>query len=198
MAWYVIVRRQVLGNLPFAEALQAGRIGLWHAILRYDPGRRLAFSTYAWPAIQRQIWRAVAAAPRFDRPPPTGEETASLSAWPQTATDPFTVWETAARRAAFYHLLARLPARLRFIVVARYGLRGDPPAFFRLIGDSLGLSGERVRQLHTQALVWLRHPAHSQHLRSLLGRHSLADYQEAFAQAQAWRRQHRRRYGRSS
>jgi hypothetical protein len=24
-----VVRRQVLGNLPFAEALQAGRIGLW-------------------------------------------------------------------------------------------------------------------------------------------------------------------------
>jgi DNA-directed RNA polymerase sigma subunit (sigma70/sigma32) len=26
-----VVRRQVLGNLPFAEALQAGRIGLWRA-----------------------------------------------------------------------------------------------------------------------------------------------------------------------
>jgi hypothetical protein len=26
-----VVRRQVLGDLPFAEALQAGRIGLWRA-----------------------------------------------------------------------------------------------------------------------------------------------------------------------
>ena len=194
----VIVRRQFLGNLPFAEALQAGRIGLWHAILGYDPERGLAFSTYAWPSITHQVWRTVAAAQRFDRPPPTGQATASLTVGPQTNPDPFAAWETAARRAAFYHLLARLPARLRTIIVAHYGLSGDPPASFRQIGLSLGLSGERVRQLHTQALVWLRHPAHSQQLRSLLGRHSLADYQAAFAQAQAFRRQRRRQYGRSS
>jgi DNA-directed RNA polymerase sigma subunit (sigma70/sigma32) len=32
-----VVRRQALGKLPFAEAAQAGRIGLWRAILGYDP-----------------------------------------------------------------------------------------------------------------------------------------------------------------
>ncbi|MCK4451577.1 MAG: hypothetical protein KAX26_13410, partial [Anaerolineae bacterium] len=42
-----VVRQQVLGDLPFAEALQAGRIGLWRAILGFDPSRGLAFSTYA-------------------------------------------------------------------------------------------------------------------------------------------------------
>jgi hypothetical protein len=35
---HAVVRRQVLGDLLFAEALQAGRIGLWRAILGYDPG----------------------------------------------------------------------------------------------------------------------------------------------------------------
>jgi DNA-directed RNA polymerase sigma subunit (sigma70/sigma32) len=44
---HAVVRRQVLGDLPYAEALQAGRIGLWRAILRFDPGRGYAFSTYA-------------------------------------------------------------------------------------------------------------------------------------------------------
>jgi hypothetical protein len=52
----------------------------------------------------------------------------------------------------------------------------------------LGLCGERARQLHAEALVWLRHPAHSYALRSLLGRHSLADYQRADALAQRWLR----------
>ena len=42
-----VVRQQVLGDLPFAEALQAGRIGLWRAIRGFDPGRGVAFSTYA-------------------------------------------------------------------------------------------------------------------------------------------------------
>jgi DNA-directed RNA polymerase sigma subunit (sigma70/sigma32) len=48
-----VVRQQVLGELPFEEALQAGRIGLWRAIpsatlrtgLGFDPSRGFAFST---------------------------------------------------------------------------------------------------------------------------------------------------------
>jgi hypothetical protein len=60
----------------------------------------------------------------------------------------------------------------------------------------LGLTGERVRQLHTEALVWLRHPAHSQHLRALLGRHTLVDYEFAAAQAQRWLRWRGGRRGR--
>lgn len=46
------------------------------------------------------------------------------------------------------------------------------PRTYRQIGAVLGVCGERVRQLHTEALVWLRHPAHSQALRSLLDRHT--------------------------
>ena len=42
-----VVRQQVLGGLPFTEALQAGRVGLWRAIQGFDPTRGLAFSTYA-------------------------------------------------------------------------------------------------------------------------------------------------------
>jgi hypothetical protein len=72
--------------------------------------------------------------------------------------------------------------------VTRYGLDGNPPAFYRQIGTTLGLSGERARQLHTEALVWLRHPAHSYVLRSLLGRHTLADYQASDELAQRWLR----------
>ena len=78
----------------------------------------------------------------------------------------------------------------------RYGLDGAPPAVYRQIGATLGLSGERARQLHTEALVWLRHPAHSYALRSLLGRHTLADYQTADALAQRWLQRRGGRHGR--
>jgi hypothetical protein len=53
------VHQQVLDDLPYAEALQAGRIGLWRAIMRFDPSRGHAFSTYAWPSIVHYVWRAV-------------------------------------------------------------------------------------------------------------------------------------------
>jgi len=186
-----IVRRQALGDLPFAEALHAGRIGLWRAILGYDPQRGVAFSTYAWPCIMRQVWQAVK---RADRTAPQPAITsASPIIWEQ---DPAGVWEVSVVRSALHDLVGRLPVRLRYIIMARYGLAGNPATTYREIGAVLGLSGERTRQLHTEALVWLRHPAHSQHLRSLLDRHTLADYEEADAQAQRWLRQRGGRHGR--
>jgi RNA polymerase sigma factor (sigma-70 family) len=186
-----VVRRQVLGDLPFAEALQAGRIGLWHAILGYDPQRGVAFSTYAWPCMTRQVWQAVQRADRTA--PQLAMAPASPIIWEQ---DPEVVWEVSVVHSALHDLMGRLPARLRYIIIARYGLAGDPAATYGEIGAALGLSGERGRQLHTEALVRLRHPAHSQHLRSLLDRHTLADYEEADAQAQRWLRQRGGRHGR--
>jgi hypothetical protein len=61
---HAVVRKQVLGDLPFAEALQAGRIGLWRAIAGYDPQQGTAFSTYAWTSIMHHVWREVKLAER--------------------------------------------------------------------------------------------------------------------------------------
>ncbi len=74
-------------------------------------------------------------------------------------------------------------------------LNSTPPTTYRQIGVALGLSGERTRQLHAEALVWLRHPAYSYALRSLLERHTLADYQTAEALAQRWLRWKGGRHG---
>ncbi|NIN68595.1 MAG: hypothetical protein GTO63_28595, partial [Anaerolineae bacterium] len=55
---HAVIRREGSGVLSYEEALQAGRIGLWRALLGYDPARGTAFSTYAWVAIRRHIRRA--------------------------------------------------------------------------------------------------------------------------------------------
>ena len=109
--------------------------------------------------------------------------------------DPALVWEVAAVQQAIRDLVQRLPGRLRYVVVARYGLNSTPLTTYRQIGADLGLSGERARQLHIEALVWLRHPAHSYALRSLLERHTLTDYQVADALAQHWLRRRGGRHG---
>jgi RNA polymerase sigma factor (sigma-70 family) len=190
----VVVRQQVLGPLSRREALQAGRIGLWHAILGFDPQRGLAFSTYAWPCIMHAVWRAVKTEQRLHRPPP----------WPSLSSagsgDPAERVEQAALRQsvsqALRELLQRLPDSLHHLVLRYYGLDGHPPASYRQLGAQLGLSHERVRQLHLQTLVWLRHPAHSQALRTLLHRHTQADYERAEALAQRWLRIRGGRHGR--
>ena len=186
----VVVRQQVLGTLPFAEALQAGRIGLWRAIYGFDPQRRLAFSTYAWPCIMRSVWQAVKTHARQQAAP-----VLPLPPSPILAGDPAVLAEALAVQDTLYALVSRLPERLRQVIVAHYGLDGDPPVSYRRLGTRHHLSHERIRQLHTEALVWLRHPAHSHALRSLLQRHSLADYQAADALAQSWLRQRGGRHG---
>ena len=185
---HAVVRKQVLGHLPFAEALQAGRIGLWRAIVGYDPQRGTAFSTYAWTCIMHHVWREVKLAERahsramevfpFDEACPSMAGTA----------DPAQAWEASAVGSAFWDLVTRLPERLRIVVLARYGLTGQGRAFYPQIGATLHVSAERARQLHTEALIWLRQPAHCQQLRSLLGRHTLADYEAVEAETQRWLR----------
>ncbi len=113
---HAVVRKQVLGDLPFAEALQAGRIGLWHAILGFDPEQRTAFSTYAWTSIMHQVWREVKLA---ERAPCRAMEHLDLDEASSSAagtTDPAQAWEADAIRSAFWDLLARLPERLRIVV----------------------------------------------------------------------------------
>jgi len=188
---HAVVHQQVLGDLPFGEALQAGRIGLWHAILGFDPQRGWAFSTYAYPCIKHQVWRAVKLQSQFW----AGERECVAPVAGQVA-EPGVVWQQAAIRHALRELVGRLPRRLRAVVVARYGLDGLPPALYRHIGASLGVTGERARQLHTEALVWLRHPGHSYQLRSLLARHTLDGYVSAEALAQQWLRRRGGRHGR--
>jgi RNA polymerase sigma factor (sigma-70 family) len=180
-----------LGELSFSAAMQAGRIGLWRAIMGYDPQRGYAFSTYAYPAVARHVWQAVKRNERAERSSVPMAAAAMID-----QTDPEVIWESALVKVSLYQLVGRLPERLQTIIIARYGLGGNSAYSYREIGATLGLTGERVRQLHTEALVWLRHPAHSQRLRTLLGRHTLADYEAADGQAQRWLRRRGGRRGR--
>ena len=182
---HAVIRREGSGTLTYEEALQAGRIGLWRAIVGYDPGRGTAFSTYAWVAIRRHIRRAAAQATDDTG---CGLIPAPLLQAPDLAehVDRVLVVE------ALHTLLSQLPERLQRVILARYGLDGAPSRSLRQLGVQLGLSHERIRQLEQDALAWLRHPAHSLRLRQRLGKNSVADYRQALARNAALRRARRR------
>ena len=95
----------------------------------------------------------------------TGEAACGLSSSPQQAPDLDEHVEQLLVYRALRTLLSRLPDRLRRVILARYGLDGDPCRSLRQLGAQLGLSHERIRQLEQDALAWLRHPAHSLFLR---------------------------------
>ena len=91
-------------------------------------------------------------------------------------------------RESVSRLVGRLPARLCQVIVAYYGLDEQEPQVDREIGARMEVTPQRVQQLRMQALVWMRHPAHSQALRELLQRHSQQEYEWAEEIAQAWLR----------
>jgi RNA polymerase sigma factor (sigma-70 family) len=186
-----VVRRYGFGELAFTEAVHLGRIGLWRAILHYTPERGLAFSTYAWPCIRNEILHVTRAAARRKEWPIHSR--AALSA---PLFDAFIEPETQWIQPSLLQLVAHLPERLRYVIVAYYGLDGQTASTYAAIGASLRLTRQRVCQLHTEALIWLRQPAHSQTLRSLLDRHTVADYQWADDLAQRWLQRRGGRYGR--
>jgi len=89
---------------------------------------------------------------------------------PVRATDIHKLKETADT------LIDRLPvgqskfhSRNRAVLRARFGL-DDEPRSLAEIGNELGLSMERVRQIEAKALRMLRHPSRSEQLSKLIMR----------------------------
>jgi RNA polymerase sigma factor (sigma-70 family) len=187
------VNRQNLGDMLIEEAVQAGREGLWHAILGYEPHRGYQFSTYAYPAIVRRVWQAVKQYMRGNLRAHVRREYCLY--FPHWQIGPGALQAQKELCECLDELVDRLPQRLRTVMRAYYGLDGDETQNYREIGTELGVTKQRIQQLHVEALVWLRHPAHSQELRALLQRHSQQEYKWAEEVAQAWLRRRGGRCG---
>lgn len=191
---HAIVRRQWRGDVAYADLLQEGRIGLWQAITHFDPHRGVAFSSYAWRAIERRLWRAVAVAARQARlDPVSGQHVLPQLPDPRRMAEEALWW--AQVRAALADLLFHLPDRLQEVIIAAYGLDGGPPRSLAALGRRYGVSGESVRLWRNEALVRLRLPAFSARLRELCGQNGRAAYARTQALNRAWlsRRRKRRR-----
>jgi len=183
---YIVVHRQYPGKSDYADLIQAGWIGLWQAILHFDPGRGSTFSTYAGRAIRNRIWQEV-------------ERGWKQAGWLEAArageglSEIVSAWQEAQVHQALVEELACLPERLRQVIVLSYGLEGQAPMRLKEIGQQMGVSGERIRQLRNEALVLLRLPALSIRLRGLCEQDSRQAYQQACRMNDAWLRSRRGR-----
>ncbi len=100
---HAVVRKQWRGGWRYEEVVQEGRLGLWRAFLKYDPERGTAFSTYAWPAIVRQVWAAVKRHQREGERLPQSAGGESAADWARTCQ-------------LLREMVARLPAKEQQLV----------------------------------------------------------------------------------
>ena len=155
-------------------------------MLHFDPQRGTAFSTYAGVAIKRRIWRAVARANR-----PQGRLPLPGPIDAQVVAEEHLWW--AEVREALAEAVSRLPDRSRRVIVAAYGLGGQPPRSLAAIGRECGVTREAVRHWRNDALLLLRLPAFSGRLRGLYGQNTRAAYVRTQALNRDWLRRKRGR-----
>ena len=176
---HAVVRRQWSGRLRYVDVVHEGRIGLWRAILHFDPDRGTAFSTYAWPAIAHQVWKAVEEAQAEPPRPIAPEEVGDDVAQQVVRTEIFQTLRAT---------VAQLPHKERWVVARYYGLDGRGGRTQRALGEKLGCTRQAISYHVRKAVRRLRHPGWSARLRALLGYQQRADYRAALRSPSGGRR----------
>jgi len=159
---YSAVRRFKGSNGDFPDLVSEGSLALLKAIDRFDWTRGYKFSTYAYRAIQRAVWRSNKDHRRYNSVFP-----AHLY---EEIEDDFTERR---RQEACQYLVEEIKGLInddsvelsdteRLVIERRFALGNekDAPKTFLAIGKSLGLCKERIRQIQNNALEKIRSAVH--------------------------------------
>ena len=141
----------------FDDLLSDGIACLMKAVEKFDFDRGFRFSTYATSAVRREVFRMIQKAHRDRTRFATGSNEVLHQELIREDDLERTESELVRLEASLAKMIDHLDDREQFIVRARYGFidLGVKPTFTRL-GERLGISKERVRQLEMRAMSKLR------------------------------------------
>ncbi|MDX1961606.1 MAG: sigma-70 family RNA polymerase sigma factor [Pirellulales bacterium] len=158
-------------QVPIEDLIQAGNLGAIKAVDGFRPSRGFALTTYAFRAIQQNIRRfaveqGVIRVPyyqsshqRTEKYQMAVERARSISAYEEGTHDPPQVPPAVHeddRQTQLREGITRLPARLQRVIELRLAEKT-----YQEIGEELGVSKERIRQLLVKAHKKLRESLNS-------------------------------------
>ena len=151
-----IAKKHLNGPMTLFELISDGNVSLMRAVEKFDYARGFRFSTYASWAIMRNYARTV---PRersqLDRFATGQDEVLDIAAGLRVY-DPNEL-NLPELRESIDVMLSKLSALERSVLIEHYGLADESNAkTLEQLGDLLGISKERVRQIEIEALRKLR------------------------------------------
>ena len=154
-----IVKKFVSPQLSFDELLSDGIFILMRAVDKFDFSRGFRFSTYVYRSITRDAYQATLKLSAEEKKVTRdGEEWAFVQETESSSSMDEQTWSTLSE--ATESMLTQLDRREQFIIRCRYALGAHRKArTFQYIGDKLGISKERARQLERRSIAKLQNLA---------------------------------------
>ncbi|RME58558.1 MAG: sigma-70 family RNA polymerase sigma factor, partial [Candidatus Dadabacteria bacterium] len=155
-----IIKKTAKGSSKefFEDARSAGSEALVKAVDNFNPKKGTKFSTYATRAILTALARMRGAEARMSKEHTNADEAFQIVGENDQNLAIISVEEQ--KRLMIKRMqeaIACLPPRDRRVIRYRFfGVRGQPPLTLREVGEILGISSERVRQIQKNALKQIK------------------------------------------
>ncbi len=160
-----IAKRHTAPNDDFFGLISDGNMSLIRAVEKFDYARGNKFSTYASWAIMKNFARTIPDEFRHrDRFRTSSDEV--FTGHEDNRADNFALEMDQANRTSQIHkILNKLDQREQQIIVRRFGLdHRFEPLTLKEVGEEMGVTKERIRQLEARALSKLRAAASEAHI----------------------------------
>jgi RNA polymerase primary sigma factor len=160
-----IAKRHVTGADEFFALVSDGNMSLIRAVEKFDYSRGNKFSTYASWAIMKNFARTIPEEFKQRDRFRTSQEEMFMAQADRRTDQVEQETAQAQRERQIEHILACLDEREQRIIKSRFGLdHAQEPLTLKEVGEEMGVTKERVRQIEARALNKLRLAAHEEHI----------------------------------